>query len=155
MYPQFAEEDKPLPNGAVRLGPTGSYALLAPRTEHAQVLSSAAQAKILLDIVGLEYVQRWGRILLPNGQVVRSRFSEDRARRQKRRVARMIKVALKIYSLYHMLTTSCLQLKRSGTDNIHFAEVQFFFQHNRAGYALVSVYSRTPGNGTLTVPQLP
>ena len=78
-----------LPKSAVDVG--NGYIVLRPRDRNpAQIPEQVAD--ILLRAVNLSKTRRWGRVRLPNGQVARSLWSEERQTGQKIRVSRNVKV---------------------------------------------------------------
>ena len=87
-----------LPKFASDLGE--GYILLRPRDKHpVQILGPVAE--VLSHMEGdITKIRRWGRLRLPNGQVVRSLWSEQRRARQKIRISRNIKVCY--YSNHHI-----------------------------------------------------
>ncbi len=67
------------------------YIFLHPRDRRAICLSGAV-SETIQNIIGRDIVSRWGRLRLPNGQVARSRYKEDKSTRLTQRVSRNVKV---------------------------------------------------------------
>lgn len=78
-----------LPKSATDLG--NGYVVLRPRDRFPTEISEPA-ANILLRMVNLSKIRRWGRVRLPNGQVARSLWSEKRRTGSQIRVSRNVKV---------------------------------------------------------------
>ncbi|KAG2021266.1 hypothetical protein CC2G_006520 [Coprinopsis cinerea AmutBmut pab1-1] len=119
IYPQFAEAPKSLPEHSKECG--NGYILLPPRSESATTLHSPEQYAAIFNATGLKVVRRWGKIILPNGQTIRSRYQQDRPTTLNRRVTRMVKLQYE--------------------DSIAYGEIQFFFHHQGDAYALASLFS--------------
>lgn len=80
--PKFAHD---CGNGFVLLRPRDRYKSRATR------LLSEFELAVVNDL-NIEFLCRWGRICLPNGQVVRSAFSEKRRSSERTRISRNVKV---------------------------------------------------------------
>ena len=78
-----------LPKGAVDIG--GGYIMLRPRDKYAAEVSGHSAADVLAQAIGTLRIRRWGRARLPNGQVARSLWSEQRRASQKVRISRNVK----------------------------------------------------------------
>jgi hypothetical protein len=90
IHPELDPTAMPcLPKFAEDLGE--GYVLLRPRDKNAVQIPEPV-AEILLDAVGVAKIRRWGRLRLPNGQIVRSLWSEERRAGQKIRISRNVKV---------------------------------------------------------------
>lgn len=92
------DKDKALPYGALDLG--DNYALLRVKDETAYPMSASDIQALRAHWVQSAWpeihfsnkVLRWGRLRLPNGQTVRSTYSEDRLRQTDKRRASVAKV---------------------------------------------------------------
>ncbi|KAI9057969.1 hypothetical protein FKP32DRAFT_1660001 [Trametes sanguinea] len=131
LYPTFSNEDG-LPRGSIELG--DGYALLRAREKRANTVRNQAEAaSIIAYLRNLRHpaadgwvpiVQRWARLLLPNGQIARSAWKEceREAHGKQPRCSRMVKL-----------------------HNETFAEVRFYFQYVLDGdthtLAMVSQFS--------------
>ncbi|KAF8172911.1 hypothetical protein BJ912DRAFT_831986, partial [Pholiota molesta] len=103
------------------------YVLLRPRQRTAGDFS-AVELNAVRTVCDKQRRQKWGRLQLPNGQIARSRFSEDKKNASDTRISRNVKLDI------------------DGT--IEFAEVQcYFFDRDSSepgvqiAYALLSVYA--------------
>jgi hypothetical protein len=91
IYPELDPKSKlQLPKGAVDLGE--GYIVLRPRDRHPVEISEHLAAELLSRAINTSRIRRWGRARLPNGQVARSLWSEQRRTSQKVRVSRNVKV---------------------------------------------------------------
>jgi len=68
------------------------YILLRPRDRRAVSLSGIAIFETVRNAIGRTTISRWGRLQLPNGQVARSRYKEDKSTRSNQRISRNVKV---------------------------------------------------------------
>ncbi|RXW11941.1 hypothetical protein EST38_g13914 [Candolleomyces aberdarensis] len=128
IYPDL-DSEKQLPRGSMDL--KNGYILLTPRTGRRARVHGAAGA-YLYDQIGTNSVRKYGRLRLPNGQVLRSVFAESSLIKREPRISRNAKLSL--------------------DGATEFAEVEFFFLQV-VGYnpatqtdikvpkALVSIYS--------------
>ena len=82
--------DKPCPPKTSEDAGNG-YIFLRPRDRYSIQLDGMAK-DIIRERFGITRLQRWGRIQLPNGQVARSLFSENRRKSLNQRVSRNVKV---------------------------------------------------------------
>ncbi|KAG2008975.1 hypothetical protein CC2G_014351 [Coprinopsis cinerea AmutBmut pab1-1] len=96
-----------IPRGAQVLDK--GYVLLRPRTPHAPYLKPGPLRDLFVEELNYKRVQKWGRIRLPNGQVLRSKYAEDNFTKRKPRITRMAKINL--------------------NGELEFAEVLFYFLH--------------------------
>jgi hypothetical protein len=128
-----------LPAYSIDIG--NGYIFLRPRDRRPFNLSGAACEKVY-DTISSTKIRRWGRLRLPNGQVARSRYKEDRSTRSNQRISRNIKVFFNVLSTDPaMLTFIQFELN----NEVKYGEVQFFFlddtdDNTTNYYALVSVY---------------
>jgi hypothetical protein len=95
VMPELDEPSKGLPMGAVDLG--DGFALLRKRDRNTfGPVGGAAQA--ILDYLGdgrpLPRIKRWARLLLPNGQIVRSAWRETLKPLNEIRMSRNVKVSI-------------------------------------------------------------
>ncbi|KAJ7202622.1 hypothetical protein GGX14DRAFT_309990, partial [Mycena pura] len=133
MIPDLEQEDD-LPRGAEELG--DGFVLLRAKDEYNQVISGEQGDAIrdyLESVTGKRYpstfrpsLQRWARLRLPNGQIARSAWKEERKAIQNVRMARNVQF-----------------LDAAGEEA--YAEIQFFFQaevdDETLTLALVAPYS--------------
>lgn len=129
-----------LPAYSIDIG--NGYVFLRPRDRRPVILSGAAYDKVY-DAISNHKIRRWGRLRLPNGQVARSRYKEDRGTRSNQQISRNIKVFLSILPTNITMNSSFTQLRL--TNEVKYGEVQFFFLNDTdddttSYYALVSVY---------------
>ncbi|KAJ6457721.1 hypothetical protein C8R45DRAFT_844222, partial [Mycena sanguinolenta] len=144
MFPQLdthsAKEEK-LPEQAKDLG--DSFALLRARGEYPHTIDGAHAAAIRAyldaeDATGEVRLKRWARARLPNRQIVRSAWKERQKPLRNVRIARNVKVSLRLWS--HINAHRPQVWVR---DQLEVAEVHFFFRHkNGSALALASLYSR-------------
>jgi hypothetical protein len=79
-----------LPQRSQDLG--NGYVLLRPRTRYACLLEGQERIAVSNMMDNLTKMRKWGRLCLPNGQVARSLFSEQRRTAENKRNSRNIKV---------------------------------------------------------------
>ena len=90
IYPELDPKSKyQLPKGAVDVGE--GYIMLRPRDKYPAEIPGPL-AEVLTQAINTSRIRRWGRAHLPNGQVARSLWSEQRRTSQKVRISRNIKV---------------------------------------------------------------
>lgn len=107
IYPHLDHTATPhLPKFAKDLGK--GYALLQPRDRNPTTIAEAA-GEILSARIHTSRIRRWGRLRLPNGQVARSLWCEDR-HASKIRVTRNVKVCLTVSVLYSSFPSLIAQL---------------------------------------------
>jgi hypothetical protein len=90
--------DKPLPQGSRNLG--DGFAFFRPMDRTVRDISDAEAAALQQFWISKNWandsfsnqVWRWGKLKLPNGQIARSVWSEDRSVREDRRRATIVKV---------------------------------------------------------------
>jgi hypothetical protein len=82
--------------------------LLQPRDRNPTTIAEAA-GEILSARIHTSRIRRWGRLRLPNGQVARSLWCEDR-HASKIRVTRNVKVCLTVSVLYSSFPSLIAQL---------------------------------------------
>jgi len=138
LCPEFDPNSNPsLPTYSIDIG--NGYVFLRPRDKRAVNLSGAACEKVD-NTIGRTKIRRWGRLRLPNGQVARSRYKEERSTLSNQRISRNIKVFSII--LTDPATLSFTQFRVN--NEVKFGEVLFFFLNetleNTDYYALVSLY---------------
>ena len=93
LYPEFdPDTNKPHPAYSEDIG--HGYVLLRPRDRGLVRISGAGGDKIS-NVLGRSEIRRWGRLQLPNGQVARSLYKEDRSTQENQRVSRNVKVRTK------------------------------------------------------------
>lgn len=102
LYPSIIREEKKarLPSTAEELGE--GYVLLRPRSKrgkHWNAIDDRVK-HALVGKLGLHRVTLYGRLVLPNGQISRSLYSESNATKQYQRVTRNVKVHLCILCSY-------------------------------------------------------
>ena len=78
-----------LPQYSVDLG--AGYVLLRPRQKVAEDFSQA-ELDVIQAICDKTKRQKWGRLQLPNGQIARSLYSENKRISENKRVSRNVKV---------------------------------------------------------------
>lgn len=120
IYPEF-DPPKPPPRASQDCG--NGYVLHPPRSRSVDYVAGPVGA--LLESTygpGASVLRCWGKLTLPNGQKVRSLYSERRGTRKNSRVTRNAKIIL--------------------DGEVRYAEVQLYFEHDRETKAIVSVYSR-------------
>jgi hypothetical protein len=83
-----------LPQFSHELG--DGFILLRPREKTAQGFSEA-EANAIGRVCEKEKRQKWGRLQLPNGQIARSLYSENRRMAENTRNSRNVKVFLLLY----------------------------------------------------------
>lgn len=100
MIPDLEPPDVSLPRGSLDIG-NGYILLTAAEVKATQVQDCEAKAidKYLhsldpdIDSSCYHYVKRWARVRLPNGQIARSRWKEDRMKTNQIRTSRNVKVS--------------------------------------------------------------
>jgi hypothetical protein len=137
MCPELDSHAPPLPKYAYDCG--NNFALLRPRDRY-RVLMKNAQLAVIQEEFDVSRISRWGRLMLPNGQIARSIFSEQG--RKNTRNSRNVKVSEYNCQL-RIFIINFLQFKIN--NKTEFGEVQFYFllddaNQNTIPYALVSVY---------------
>jgi hypothetical protein len=91
IYPELDPKSRfQLPKGAVDVGE--GYIMLRPRDRSPTKILGRSAAEVLSQAINTSKIQRWGRARLPNGQVARSLWGEQRRTSQKVRVSRNVKV---------------------------------------------------------------
>jgi len=75
ICPELMDDEPQPPKGSEDVG--NGYIFLRPRDRYSIQLEGL-EKDILSEKFGITRVQRWGRMQLPNGQVARSLFSENR-----------------------------------------------------------------------------
>lgn len=140
MCPALDKDSKThLPRYSFDLG--HGYVLLQPRTRFNVVLEGA-ELEAVSAVTTQPKLRKWGRLCLPNGQIARSVFAEDRRTAENKRNSRNIKVNLSFQQDYQYLQQE-LQFKASNV--YEYGEVQFYFTVNIDGiqqsYAVVLQYS--------------
>jgi len=91
IYPELDLKSRfQLPKGAVDIG--GGYVMLRPQDRYPAEIPECSAADVLAWEIGTSRIRRWGRARLPNGQVARSLWSEQRCASQKVRISRNVKV---------------------------------------------------------------
>lgn len=91
LYPELDPTSNiSLPKHALDTG--NGFIFLQPRDRNTVTLSDDKAYQILLQQLGMSRVRRWGRLRLPNGQVARSLFSENKRTSIKKRNTRNVKV---------------------------------------------------------------
>lgn len=96
VIPELDEHPKGLPDGSVDLG--GGYALLRKRdkTSKRPVEEYAHAITTFLGDRPVPRIKRWARLLLPNGQIVRSAWREKLKPIEQTRTSRNVKVHIDI-----------------------------------------------------------
>jgi hypothetical protein len=95
LWPELdPDSDQSLPAFSMDLG--HGYILLRPRDKHV-FTATGSQGEKLYDTIGRNTIKRWGRLRLPNGQVARSVYKEDKSTLLNQRVSRNVKVGINIY----------------------------------------------------------
>jgi uncharacterized protein YerC len=90
IYPELESKSRfQLPKGAVDL--KDGYIMLRPRDRHPAEIPGHL-AEVLTRAINTSRIRRWRRARLPNGQVARSLWSEQRRTAQKVRISRNVKV---------------------------------------------------------------
>ncbi|KAJ2911786.1 hypothetical protein MD484_g8629, partial [Candolleomyces efflorescens] len=128
IYPEL-DPEKPLPRGALDVG--DSYIFLSPRTRSRALVFGAA-GLYLKSSIGTDRIKKYGRMRLPNQQVLRSLFAESSLIKRAPRISRNAKLLI-------------------GGD-VQIGEVQFFFlqvaghdpvmgRETKIPKALVSLYA--------------
>lgn len=93
IYPELDPKSKfQLPKGALDVGE--GYIMLRPRDRYPAEIPGRSAAEVLAQAINTSRIRRWGRARLPNGQVARSLWSEQRRMSQKVRVSRNVKVCI-------------------------------------------------------------
>lgn len=95
VIPELDEAPKGLPNGAVDIG--DRYTLLRKRDRSAAYPvgdHAVAIANFLGNGQVVPRIRRWARLLLPNGQIARSRWREALKPLEKTRMSRNVKLQL-------------------------------------------------------------
>ena len=91
IYPELDPKSSfQLPKGAMDVGE--GYIMLRPRDRYPVTIPGHSAANVLAQAINTSRITRWGRARLPNGQVARSLWSEQRRTSQKVRVSRNVKV---------------------------------------------------------------
>ena len=91
IYPELDPKSRfRIPKGAVDVGE--GYIMLRPRDRYPAEIPERSAALVLARAINTSKITRWGRARLPNGQVARSLWSEQRRASQKVRVSRNVKV---------------------------------------------------------------
>ncbi len=85
------DEIKPLPQYSHNCG--NNFVLLRPRDRYSFAMNDS-QIAAFSDISQKTEIKRWGRLQLPNGQVARSLYSEQRRNAPNIRISRNVKVYL-------------------------------------------------------------
>ena len=92
INPEFSKNHPKIPRYSQPLG--DGFIFLRPRDRHRQLVANFGPvATGLLTNLHLTKVRRWGRMGLPNGQIARSRYSEDRRKSKNCRISRNVKVS--------------------------------------------------------------
>ena len=89
ICPELMNDGTRRPQGSEDVG--DGYIFLRPRDRYTTRLDGMAK-DIISERFEITRVQRWGRIQLPNGQVARSLFSENRRKSLNQRISRNVKV---------------------------------------------------------------
>lgn len=90
ICPELDEDlSEQLPQYSKNLG--NSYILLRPRDKMAYEIP-AEEINAVREVCPKSRRQRWGRLQLPNGQIARSRYSEQKQVKKNTRVSRNVKV---------------------------------------------------------------
>jgi len=100
IYPELDPNSKPqLPKGVVDVGE--GYIMLRPQDKLPAEIPGHL-TKVLAQMINASKIRRWGRARLPNGQVARSVWSEQRHTSQKVWISRNVKVCITLIlsSLY-------------------------------------------------------
>ena len=87
------------------------YVLLRPRDKNVFTATRSQEEK-LYDTIGRSTIKRWGRLQLPNGQVARSVYKENKSTLLNQRVSRNVKVSM---PHKYMSTKPLSQSDRSGS----------------------------------------
>ncbi|KAH6885126.1 hypothetical protein BKA70DRAFT_1574592 [Coprinopsis sp. MPI-PUGE-AT-0042] len=111
MYPQF-DPSPPLPRYSLDTG--GGFILLKPQSKASVAVGNANLTRHVELATGQCRVRKWGRLCLPNGQVARSVFQEERLVHRRPRITRNVKVSV--------------------NGQIGFGEVQFYFTCSDHGH---------------------
>ena len=98
IYPMFAP-DTVYPKGSIPLAQ--GFVLLRPRDRYRKTLQKLGP-KVAQVLAGIKRFHRWGRLALPNGQIARSLFSEQKRTSPHIRISRNVKVH---YQIFHFLST--------------------------------------------------
>jgi hypothetical protein len=94
-----------LPQGSHDLG--NGYVLLRPRMRYAGLLDGQERIAVSDMIDNFTKLRKWGRLCLPNGQVARSLFSEQRRTAENKRNSQNIKV-FRFYLDYRFINSLSL-----------------------------------------------
>jgi len=99
IYPIFTPEVV-YPKGSLPL--SQGFVLLRPRDRHRKTIKKLGP-KIEQTLAGVKRFYRWGRLALPNGQIARSLFSEERRTSPHIRISRNVKVQSALFPFHHHL----------------------------------------------------
>jgi hypothetical protein len=92
LWPELdPDSDQSLPAFSMDLG--HGYVLLRPRDKNVFTATGSQEEK-LYDTIGRSTIKRWGRLRLPNGQVARSVYKENKSTLLNQRVSRNVKVGM-------------------------------------------------------------
>ena len=108
MIPDLGDDTERIPTGSLELG--DGYRLLPPRDTAARPVSSVEMeaVKVYMRVMmnqnydgSTMSIRRWGRVRLPNGQIVRSRWKEEQRQTKKIRISRNVKVRQGVHLRVH------------------------------------------------------